>query len=277
MSPFSDAPIGGLHKQSRSPLSLSTPGRARSLSFTTRGVAKGGAQKPPKQRYLCQDCGEDFGQFHGQCPGCKAWESFVVFTVEKGGSSGANPTGGGGAGARALARAAANAPAIRSSGDAYDGGSRQTTTAPAPAAAPARKGAGSRASRGGWVADAGAPRRLHDVLSPDAVAQRLPRVTLPGELGAEVERVLGGGVVPGAMLLIGGDPGVGKSTLALQIAGLLGEQARLREKKNGQHKDSDPGTGATVLYASGEESVEQLASRAERLGVNAEVGFGSRF
>jgi len=79
------------------------------------------------------------------------------------------------------------------------------------------------------------------------------------------------------MLLIGGDPGVGKSTLALQIAGLLGEQARLREKKNGQHQDSDPGTGATVLYASGEESVEQLASRAERLGVNAEVGFGSRF
>ena len=82
----------------------------------------------------------------------------------------------------------------------------------------------SRASRGGWVQDAGAPRRLSDVLSPDAAAQRLPRVGLPGALGAEVERVLGGGVVPGAMLLIGGDPGVGKSTLALQVAGLLGER-----------------------------------------------------
>ena len=57
------------------------------------------------------------------------------------------------------------------------------------------------------------------MLSPDAAAQRLPRVGLPGALGAEVERVLGGGVVPGAMLLIGGDPGVGKSTLALQVAG----------------------------------------------------------
>ena len=64
------------------------------------------------------------------------------------------------------------------------------------------------------------------MLSPDAAAQRLPRVGLPGALGAEVERVLGGGVVPGAMLLIGGDPGVGKSTLALQVAGLLGEGAR---------------------------------------------------
>ncbi|HKL61724.1 MAG TPA: DNA repair protein RadA [Woeseiaceae bacterium] len=64
----------------------------------------------------------------------------------------------------------------------------------------------------------------------------------------EFDRVLGGGLVPGAVTLLGGDPGVGKSTLLLQVA------ARLR--------DSLP-----VLYVSGEESLRQVAQRARRLGV----------
>jgi DNA repair protein RadA/Sms len=64
----------------------------------------------------------------------------------------------------------------------------------------------------------------------------------------EFDRVLGGGLVPGAVTLLGGDPGVGKSTLLLQVA------ARLR--------DSVP-----VLYVSGEESLRQVAQRARRLGV----------
>lgn len=64
----------------------------------------------------------------------------------------------------------------------------------------------------------------------------------------ELDRVLGGGLVPGSLVLLGGDPGVGKSTLVLQAC------ARLA------------GAGARVLYASGEESVEQVALRAERLG-----------
>lgn len=63
----------------------------------------------------------------------------------------------------------------------------------------------------------------------------------------EFDRVLGGGVVPGSLILLGGDPGVGKSTLLLQVAGQLGR--------------SQP-----VLYVTGEESISQLRSRAERLG-----------
>ena len=66
----------------------------------------------------------------------------------------------------------------------------------------------------------------------------------------EVDRVLGGGLVPGSLVLVGGDPGIGKSTLALQIAQRLA-QAR------------------TVLYVSGEESVRQTKMRAARLGVDA--------
>ena len=67
---------------------------------------------------------------------------------------------------------------------------------------------------------------------------------------AEFDRVLGGGIVEGGVVLIGGDPGIGKSTLLLQAA------ARLAER-------------ATVLYVSGEESVQQIALRAKRLAVNA--------
>src|SRR5687767_3062912 len=65
---------------------------------------------------------------------------------------------------------------------------------------------------------------------------------------AEFDRVLGGGLVPGSVTLIGGEPGIGKSTLLLQCAAALaGQQA--------------------VLYATGEESVRQVAERARRLGV----------
>ena len=64
----------------------------------------------------------------------------------------------------------------------------------------------------------------------------------------ELDRVLGGGLVPGSVTLIGGEPGVGKSTLVLQM---LAARAR---------------SGSTVLYVTGEESVEQVRLRAERLG-----------
>ncbi|MGD0109746.1 MAG: ATPase domain-containing protein, partial [Rhodopila sp.] len=66
---------------------------------------------------------------------------------------------------------------------------------------------------------------------------------------AELDRVLGGGLVPASAVLVGGDPGIGKSTLLLQAA------ARLA------------GSGRRVLYVSGEESIDQIRLRARRLGV----------
>lgn len=66
----------------------------------------------------------------------------------------------------------------------------------------------------------------------------------------EVDRVLGGGLVTGGVALIGGDPGVGKSTLLMQIFGAVSR-------------------GAVTLYVSGEESASQVAARARRLGVNS--------
>lgn len=67
----------------------------------------------------------------------------------------------------------------------------------------------------------------------------------------EFDRVLGGGIVPGTLVLIGGDPGIGKSTLLLQVA------------------DKLSGAGTVVLYVSGEESERQIKLRGERLAVQA--------
>ena len=68
----------------------------------------------------------------------------------------------------------------------------------------------------------------------------------------ELDRVLGGGIVKGSLVLVGGDPGIGKSTLLMQICQTIGEQKK------------------SVLYISGEESIAQIKMRADRLGVNTD-------
>jgi DNA repair protein RadA/Sms len=74
--------------------------------------------------------------------------------------------------------------------------------------------------------------------------------TRMGSGALELDRVLGGGIVPGSVILLGGDPGIGKSTLLLQVADAIGRSR-------------------AVLYASGEESVAQVSLRAERLSLGA--------
>jgi DNA repair protein RadA/Sms len=89
-----------------------------------------------------------------------------------------------------------------------------------------------------------APQRLTEIS-----ADGLERIPLPID---EFSRVLGGGVVPGSLVLVSGDPGIGKSTLMLQTAALLAES-----------------TGP-VLYVSGEESSRQIKMRADRLGIRTD-------
>jgi len=89
-----------------------------------------------------------------------------------------------------------------------------------------------------------APQELSQICGEET-----PRLTLPL---AEFNRVLGGGIVPGSLVLIGGDPGIGKSTLLLQISAMVAE------------------AGVRVLYVTGEESVAQVRLRANRLGVGGE-------
>ena len=97
-------------------------------------------------------------------------------------------------------------------------------------------------------ASAGAGRDTGPSPLAELVDAELPRLSLGM---AELDRVLGGGLVPGSLVLVGGEPGIGKSTLLLQAAaGLAGSPA-----------------GGEVLYATGEESTGQVRMRAGRLGL----------
>ncbi|MFH1144757.1 MAG: DNA repair protein RadA [Candidatus Eisenbacteria bacterium] len=160
--------------------------------------------------FLCRSCGNDFPKWFGQCPQCGEWNTIVPYRPPS-----QAPRGGG-----------------------TRRGPREESLGP-----PARSGA-SGAGRG-WATpprdpgyDAGV-RLLADVSSQGP--QRIPTGL------SEFDRVLGGGIVPGSVVLIGGDPGIGKSTLLLQVA------SRLIEQKLG------------VLYVSGEESAAQVKLRATRL------------
>ena len=93
-------------------------------------------------------------------------------------------------------------------------------------------------------------RSNQSVLLQEIGLTEYPRIQVPGQ---ELPRVLGGGVVPGSLVLFGGEPGIGKSTLMLQLA------LRLKNLR--------------VLYVSGEESEQQIKMRAERIGVTTENCF----
>lgn len=88
------------------------------------------------------------------------------------------------------------------------------------------------------------------VLLQDIGLSDFPRIAVPGQ---ELTRVLGGGIVPGSLVLFGGEPGIGKSTLMLQLA------LRLKNLR--------------ILYVSGEESEQQIKMRAERIGITTDNCF----
>src|ERR1700682_1504298 len=94
-----------------------------------------------------------------------------------------------------------------------------------------------------------APARSRSAVKPIALseieAEAAPRRPLAWD---ELNRVLGGGVVPGSIVLVGGEPGVGKSTLLMHAAAQVAHR------------------GGRVLYVSGEESAQQVRMRAERMG-----------
>ncbi len=110
----------------------------------------------------------------------------------------------------------------------------ETTVAPAPAAHPSWVGADRRAG-------AEPLQELSQLRSDDQ-----PRIVLPS---TELNRVLGGGIVPGSVSLLAGEPGVGKSTLLLQVSRYIAA------------------AGDPVVYASGEESPHQIKLRSQRLGL----------
>ncbi len=143
--------------------------------------------------HVCSQCGLQSAQWHGQCPGCEAWNTLVEERMP-------------------AARAQSRAP-------------------------------GSRRARGAGGASAA---RLRPAPRPLGEVGATPLQRMSTGIG-ELDRVLGGGLVPGSVVLLGGSPGIGKSTLTNMVLGHLQQ------------------SGHRTLYVSGEESAEQVRLRAERL------------
>ena len=140
--------------------------------------------KNKKIVYFCQECGYESAKWMGQCPGCRAWNTFVEEAVS----------------------------------------TKKTAS-----------------SSSGTVPE----KRKEPVMLKDiSLSEEERQTTKIGEL----DRVLGGGIVPGSLVLVGGDPGIGKSTLLLQVCRNLAD------------------LGVSVLYISGEESLRQIKLRANRIG-----------
>ncbi|KAH7439930.1 hypothetical protein KP509_04G082500 [Ceratopteris richardii] len=196
----------------------------------------GSSKKKTKTRifYVCEHCGESYGQWWGKCNSCKMQGTLkkMVQRFEEGG----------GAGVRAADKISNDASRWlqMTSESAHGSGGHQYISNSLPGKS--------------WLETGSltGPRRLPDVLK--GISDSDWRIPLVGSTGSEISRVLGGGIVPGSLILLGGDPGVGKSTLLLQICSLLAEGCEF----------FDPGS---VLYVSGEESEDQLCSRANRLNI----------
>ncbi|MFM8004426.1 MAG: ATPase domain-containing protein, partial [Dolichospermum sp.] len=112
---------------------------------------------------------------------------------------------------------------------------------------PSRGGVGNWHNTQGNVRSNTKPAKARSALTFDQISDRQIARWESGY--GELDRVLGGGIVPGSMVLIGGDPGIGKSTLLLQVSNQLALKYR-------------------ILYVTGEESGQQVKLRASRLGMS---------
>ena len=189
--------------------------------------------------FFCQNCGYESAKWMGQCPACREWNSFVEEPAAASASSksGAKQTAG----------------VVQWSSLGIDKGSS--------AAAPGKSGSRSSSASG-----RGRALPLKDIAVTDA--DRMSTGI------AEMDRVLGGGMVQGSLILVGGDPGIGKSTLLLQVCRNLtdpGRAASTGGRKDSSDKDKESiseenSTAVRVLYVSGEESQQQIKLRANRMG-----------
>ncbi len=192
-----------------------------------------------KDVFICRACGSAQTRWVGKCPDCGAWGSLEQERIER--SAGRDPQRGLMEGWRPRSRA------VRSveSGGAEAAGEEVESM-------PAHLSGESLAAMPISV----------------ATGSLAPRSRLRSGI-EELDRVLGGGIVPGSVVLIGGDPGIGKSTMMLQMAGALAGVAEVGGGGEGGGSEGAT-TEPRVLYVSSEESAEQVRMRAARLGVAEE-------
>lgn len=248
------------------PDAVGMPGRCShgSARSVRTFAAKSSGSRHGSVVYRCSSCGETAMQWSGQCMSCKEWSTLEKVAVSAGSLEG------GGGGARAAARFSSSSTSLTSSTSSAVSKMSKLSQGPGSSAGTVARGVGLGVEGGGrrsgsWVVDSdgAGPRSVRDIAGGAGPGLTNYRIELSGENGAEFSRVLGGGVVPGSLVLVGGEPGVGKSTLLLQVADMLSSTS------GGAVEASNVGTRITdpILYVSGEESVEQIGSRAARMNM----------
>ena len=231
--------------------------------------------KGKETAFFCQNCGYESAKWMGQCPACHEWNTFVeepAAQVASTSSSGTKkPTSGvvkwetlgdrtGKTGAFSLR--SGKPAAIPQGGTKGEAGMSVKFGGQSGSRASMSEEMGDRVSMSGAASGFGSRKEPLSASARRASRSKalpLSRITasdaerVSSGIG-EMDRVLGGGIVPGSLVLVGGDPGIGKSTLLLQMCRNLAD-----EKQMG-------GLPARVLYVSGEESQQQIKLRANRMG-----------
>ena len=221
------------------PSTATTFGFNSGRSAPSQRKAMGTAGTGTTSVHVCTNCGCESVKWMGRCPTCKEWNTMQEFAVPRGDTpasgSKMRPTFG------------------RSSSSWLDG---------------IAGGAG-----GDDYGNYYSPVRVTDIIKDQRSASSKTwdaenRLVVPDD--DELNNVLGGGIMKGSLVLVGGDPGVGKSTLLLQTAGRVASESTptVGIGMGGATTSGAPGMQqGPVWYVSGEETMEQIAARAERLGI----------
>ena len=234
----------------------SAPSHRRAVGRSSAGTAT---------VHVCTNCGSEFVKWMGRCPTCNEWNTIKEMRAPRAAAADPKrprPAFGGGTKARGGDDADWGGGGGRRAGGSWLGG-----------AAGGSMGGHGRAADPVRITDVYESMRHESGGGDEGVGWDRPgegRLIVPAD--DEINNVLGGGIMPGSIILVGGDPGVGKSTLLLQAAGALAELST-PPRGIGMGLDS-AGGGATgqqgpVLYVSGEESAVQVAARAARLDIRA--------
>jgi DNA repair protein RadA/Sms len=200
---------------------------ASSISTLLKASRSGikASSKAPKEIFFCDQCGVEHIKWEGRCTSCREWNTVKPFKAAKLGNIGIGDT-------RQL-----KANPLSSINGLVSGSTLQSSYSP-------------------WVGHAiGGPATMIPMedVELNVTTYRLKLFS------DEMNRVLGGGLVRGSVSLLAGDPGIGKSTLLLQLASSIANDKSAMDR--------------TVVYISGEENPEQIAARAKRLNLSAKKTF----
>lgn len=242
--------------------------RLRTLSTALQ--SKGLGSKASDEMFVCQECGHEHIKWMGKCSSCGTWNSVKSFRPAR---SAFEPTS-----SRRIIPTSASwvSPPVNPSSTGSSTSSFSSSGAPPRSTTTSgtyNNYDSAAASSSGAYSHSPPTNPSMRAMNTIEVDEQRSRISLFSD---ELNRVLGGGLVRGSVVLCAGEPGIGKSTLLMQIAshaaigagvGAYTEKASDRHERSQHQSHSQSATvpAAPVVYVSGEETAEQLVSRARRL------------